>query len=221
MPWDDSGDPVSGTVDEQTNRYHRLARELLNSWTGPTCAVDCDGSIVAVDQGRIDVAELNGGTAQSCGIGVDYLDTCERAAAHAVGLDAEDASVVAQGLAQVLAGTLDRFSHDYPCHSPGQDQWFSVRLTPALINDAVGAVITHVDITDLHELQKSRASPVAAQSDRRPSRPGTDARPSRTGRQHQRPARRRSCRHRCGTARLPDISDHLDRGADAVLVPDR
>ena len=219
MPWDDSGDPVSTTVQEQTNRYHQLARGLLNSWTGPTCAVDCGGSIVAVNEAWIDVAERNGGTAESCGIGVNYLDTCDRVAAHAGGLDAADAAVVAQGLAQVLAGSLDHFSHDYPCHSPRQDQWFSVRLTPAFIDDAVGAVITHVDITELHELQKS--PPHQSLHEPLADLPG---RALMLDRLEQ--AVSTSARHSVATAVTTvalhayiDVRDRLGyRGADAVLV---
>ncbi len=142
---------------EQHDRYRQLASGLLNAWEGPVCAVDSNGRIVAVNHAWLDVSRLNHGTAESSGIGASYLATCERSAANASGLDRVDADLVAQGLGQVLAGSLDHFSHDYAWHSPDERRWFSVRVTPALISDGAGAVITHVDITERYELQRSVA----------------------------------------------------------------
>ncbi|MFL6153413.1 MAG: EAL domain-containing protein [Ornithinibacter sp.] len=156
MKWEAGSESVPPSAREQDDRYRQLARGLLNASPGPVCAVDREGTIVAVNQAWIDVAGLNGGTAESCGVGANYLDTCERAA-RASGLDGVDAALVGQGIRQVLAGVSDDFSHDYACHSPGESRWFGVRVTPVSVDDGTGAVVTHVDITERYELQRSLA----------------------------------------------------------------
>ena len=150
-------DPAAPAVRAEDDRHHQLARGLLNAWQGPVCVIDSDSRIVAVNQAWNDVAALNGGTAESCGTGASYLEVCERAAARASGLDRIDAGLVAHGIQQVLAGSLDHFSHDYAGPSPSRSRYFSVRVTPASIDDGPGAVITHLDITERYELQRSLA----------------------------------------------------------------
>ncbi|MEP7091086.1 MAG: EAL domain-containing protein [Nocardioidaceae bacterium] len=144
-------------AEEESLRYLELARGLLDAWDVPTCAVDCESRIVAVNRAWRDFVEDNDGTDELCGVGVSYLDTCDRAAADVQVVGAAEAALVAQGIRHVLDGSLDRFRHDYPCHSPSENRWFTVQVTPALVNDGRGAVITHVDVTDLHVLQVSFA----------------------------------------------------------------
>lgn len=152
--WTADGDPLTPTAPRE-GHDRDLARGLLDAWPGPVCVVDSQSRIVAVNRAWDEAAEDNGGTAQACGIGAHYLDTCERAALQSSGLDSVDAALVAQGIGQVLAGTLDHFSHDYACPSPSGNRWFTVRVTPATIADAAGAVIAHLDITERCELQRS------------------------------------------------------------------
>ena len=152
-----SAPPAAPAVREKNDQYRELARGLLEAWQGPVCAIDSQSRIVAVNHAWTDLASVNGGTADTCGIGASYLAECERAAARARGLDGVDAAIVAQGIQQVLVGSLDHFSHDYACPSPGQHRYFTVRVTPAFIGDGPGAVITHLDITEQYELERSLA----------------------------------------------------------------
>jgi signal transduction histidine kinase/ActR/RegA family two-component response regulator len=46
----------------------------------------------------------------------------------------------------VLEGRLPSFGFEYPCHSPDQQRWYSMTVTP-LHAEGEGAVITHTDIT--------------------------------------------------------------------------
>ncbi len=152
-----TGDPAATAVPPTSNRDRQLARGLLNAWQGPVCAIDSDSRIVAVNQAWVDAAGLDGETAESYGIGASYLGACDQAAARASGLEALDAALVAKGVRQVLEGSLDQFSHDYARPSPGQNRYFNVRVTPATIDDGPGAVVTHLDITERYELQRSLA----------------------------------------------------------------
>ena len=67
----------------------------------------------------------NNGEGPLCGVGVDYLAACD----DAVGERYDGAVEVADGLRKVLGGELDGFEHEYSCHGPGQQRWFSVRIS--------------------------------------------------------------------------------------------
>ncbi|MCU1537769.1 MAG: hypothetical protein JWP82_2120 [Humibacillus sp.] len=138
---------------EQSDRYLQLARGLLDAWEVPTCAVDPHGTIVAVNQAWRAFTTANGGSDERCGVGVGYLEVCDRAASTDGGLGGEGAGVVADGIRQVLDGSREHFRHCYSCHAPEEDRWFEARVTPAVIKEGRGAVITHLDITHVREMQ--------------------------------------------------------------------
>ena len=147
-------------AEEETHRYLQLARGLLDALDAPTCAVDSRSQIVAVNRAWREFGEQNDGVEERVGVGVSYLDVCDAAASQDVvggGREGAVAALVAQGLRHVLAGSLDRFDYDYACHAPGESRWFNVRVTPAVINEARGAVITHHNVTDMHIAQQSLA----------------------------------------------------------------
>ena len=66
----------------------------------------------------------NNGEGPLCGVGVDYLAACD----DAVGERYDGAVEVADGLRKVLGGEVDGF--EYSCPGPGQQRWFSVRISP-------------------------------------------------------------------------------------------
>jgi hypothetical protein len=61
-------------------------------------------------------------------VGVNYLDTCSRAA------DSGDelAAVVGAALTAVLTGHAPEAALDYPCHSPSEQRWFHLTVRPLL-----------------------------------------------------------------------------------------
>ncbi|HZG96949.1 MAG TPA: EAL domain-containing protein [Nocardioidaceae bacterium] len=140
-------------TEKEAHTYLQLARGLLDALDAPTCAVAADGRIVAVNRAWRDFMDNNGGRADECGEGNDYLAACDGVCENAE--EALTAAQVAAGLRDVLAGRLDRFHLSYPCHSPDEERWFSVRLTPAEVDGGGGAVISHVDITEMHTVQRS------------------------------------------------------------------
>src|SRR5205085_11891524 len=72
-----------------------------------------------------------------------YLLVCDRA----TGDGAEEASLVAGGIRDVIAGRRRDFYLEYPCHSPTEPRWFSVRISRFEIDGAVRTVVTHDNIT--------------------------------------------------------------------------
>ncbi len=141
---------------ERTERlYLQLAKGLLDAIEAPTCAVDSRAVIVAVNEAWRAFAVAAGSPAEQSAVGADYLAVCDTAADTSGARDG--AADVAAGLRDVLAGRLERFAHEYPCDSPARRLWFSVRISATDIDGAVGAVISHVDVTVMREVQDALA----------------------------------------------------------------
>jgi len=103
--------------------------------------LDCSGEIVAVNRAWHLFAVDNGGDAEVTGVGVNYLETCDRASAGC-----EDALLAARGIREVLAGEIVQSDLEYPCPSPSAQRWFLLRVT-RLAGLGDGAVVSHVNIT--------------------------------------------------------------------------
>lgn len=119
----------------------RFTRGILDAMSDPTAVVAADGSIIGANATWIRSAELNGGSADACGVGANYLAECRRAAADGC----EDGARVADALDAILAGRQAFFEMEYACPSPTEDRWFLERITPLAGFDA--AVLAHIDIT--------------------------------------------------------------------------
>jgi PAS domain-containing protein len=59
-----------------------------------------------------------------------------------------EAQEVLDGLRGVLSGSQDQFKHEYDCHSPTEQRWFTMHVSPLNRPDG-GAVIAQINITDL------------------------------------------------------------------------
>lgn len=142
----------------QRQRVERAAHvelqlALLDALEAPTCAVTSDSRIVAVNKAWRAAMVAHDGQQDRCGVGVRYLDVCGNAAAAQ---GEEDGQAVARGLRDVLAGRAPRYHFEYPFLPPdGSQIWFSVRISPAQIDRGPGAVITHVDVTELRRVQQA------------------------------------------------------------------
>src|SRR5690606_36274100 len=58
------------------------------------------------------------------------------------------AAGAADGIRRVLAGRTGRFVMEYPCHSPRQERWFLMVVSPLETGGGSGAVVMHVDISE-------------------------------------------------------------------------
>ena len=105
--------------------------------------LDVDGTIIAVNATWNAFATSNGLAEAFCGPGVNYLRSCDTA--H--GACSEEAQTVAAGIRAVVAGQLDYFDLEYPCHSLLERRWFSVRVTRFEIDGSIQIVVAHDNIT--------------------------------------------------------------------------
>jgi diguanylate cyclase (GGDEF)-like protein/PAS domain S-box-containing protein len=128
-------------------RYDRLgqvAHRTLNALSAPAATLEVTGRISAVNEAWEEFARAHGAPAETTGVGVNYLTVCRQATGEFAG----GANLVANGIESVLTGETERFSHDYPCPIDGQERWYTVRAVPLRIRGG-GAVVTHVDVTDV------------------------------------------------------------------------
>jgi diguanylate cyclase (GGDEF)-like protein len=140
-------------AEQQTRQYLQLARGLLDALEAPSCALSAIGDISAVNGAWRAFMTHNGGDPDACGEGSNYLRICDAVADDSA--ESATAAAVGQGLRSVLDGRLARYQHEYPCHGPQVERWFSVRISPTDIDGTRGAVVSHVDITELHSVQQA------------------------------------------------------------------
>jgi diguanylate cyclase (GGDEF)-like protein len=119
-----------------------FAGAVLDALPDATAVVDQRGTIVAVNHTWRMFAADNGGSPQTTGVGVNYLDLCHRSAAAGC----EDAHTAATALRAVLAGDTMQSDLEYPCPSPAARRWFLMRVTP-IVGTTPTAVVSHVNIT--------------------------------------------------------------------------
>ena len=151
---DEQGE-VSGAITsfhDITDRKHteqtlQASEELyvavINSLSAQIAVLDGDGKITAINQAWQEFTEKNAGDRDRSGVGVNYLQICR----DGVGEFTENASEARAGIESVLRGELAVFTLEYPCHSPDEERWFLLSVTP-LRNDGGGAVISHQNITE-------------------------------------------------------------------------
>jgi two-component system cell cycle sensor histidine kinase/response regulator CckA len=127
---------------------HREAQgqaSILNALSSSIALIDGPGVIVSVNEAWHRFARANGMQDPRHGIGLNYVESC----AAAVGPDAREARQVAFGIRSVLSGAAEIFSVEYACHSPAEQRWFLLTVTPVDGGVSRGAVVMHSDVTAL------------------------------------------------------------------------
>ena len=118
-----------------------LLAGAMDAMGAPACVLDAAGTILAINRAWREFSSRDGGYSDQV-IGQNYLAHCERADVQA----APGSAALAQAIRAVLRGDVAQYSHDYACHSPSEQRWFSARVYPF---DGRYALIVHVDITAL------------------------------------------------------------------------
>jgi PAS domain S-box-containing protein len=154
---------ISGTDTEITEqkRMREVLREtevlkqaVLNSLQHNIAVLDQKGTIVTVNEVWNGFALDNGATSLAgIGVGVNYLDVCQRVAG-------EYALEALNGIQAVLNGAKETFAMEYYCPSLAEDRWFLMSVAPLKRSEG-GAVVSHTNITE-----RKRADEIVRQSRR-------------------------------------------------------
>lgn len=99
--------------------------QVFDSLTSHIAVLNSQGDIIAVNKAWKQFSRENNAEDSTFYVGTNYLKVCE-AAAHQGN---EEAEKVLRGLQAILSGKQDRLLLEYPCHSPGEERWFTIRAT--------------------------------------------------------------------------------------------
>jgi diguanylate cyclase (GGDEF)-like protein len=124
---------------------------VFNSLGDQLAVINQDGRIVDVNLAWHTFGTENGLPTEFACIDRNYLETLSKSAAIGDGLAAQ----AHQGIMEVLAGTLGVFYLEYPCHSPDEERWFTMRCAP-LHGDASKSLflVSHHNITQRKQAEQ-------------------------------------------------------------------
>ena len=145
-------------MEEKLLDSHDFNVSILNSLSSHIAVLDAQGIIVAVNSAWQQFAGENGLLESNQNmLGLNYLDACKKAIDQS---SCDEANTAYAGIEAVLAGELDIFHLEYPCHSPIRQRWFHMTVLP-LQGVRRGVVVSHEEITDRkimeNELKASEA----------------------------------------------------------------
>ncbi len=131
---------VIACIDVSSLRDVQRLQGVMDALPEHVAVLDGMGRIQMVNRSWQAFAERNGDVeARRSGVGTSYLDVCRAPAV-------EDG--FAQRALEGIAGVLDRsrphFMMYYPCHSPEEDRWFVMHVSPL---EMAGCVVSHFNIT--------------------------------------------------------------------------
>ena len=126
-------------------RHRESARQaaILNALPAHIALLDTRGVILSVNEAWRRFAGANAVQGSGYRAGLDYLAICD----SAQGDGSSEAHQTAAGIRSVLSGKTSQFSLEYPCHSPTEQRWFLMTVTPLGANPLDGVVVMHLDIT--------------------------------------------------------------------------
>lgn len=116
---------------------------ILNALPAHIALLDSRGEIISVNEAWRQFATDNKLLDPEYGVGLNYLEVCD--AAH--GFDADESHQICAGIRSVLTGSVKSYSVEYPCHSPTENRWFLMTVTPLADELPHGAVAMHLNIT--------------------------------------------------------------------------
>ena len=137
----------------QDNPQHsaeRYAKAVLDSLSAHIAILDRNGVILETNLAWRNFANSNHIRMRPDMIDVNYLDICDAAR----GNSSERAGEVADGIRDVIAGRIEEFVIDYPCHSDSEQRWFYMRATRLAGAEPLRIVVSHENITALKETEQ-------------------------------------------------------------------
>jgi diguanylate cyclase len=122
-------------------RHGELAKQaaILNALPANIALLNTDGIIISVNEAWWRLMQLSPGH----GVGLNYLEICD----SAMGVDPSHPHLIADGIRSVLSGGSKSFSLEYESHSPVDQGWFLMRVTPLAEGRQNGVIVMHTNIT--------------------------------------------------------------------------
>ena len=139
-------------AEERLHESQAFAQAVLNSVTNEIVVIDQRGCIVGVNEAwrqfSVQNSSIPGQMAPHTELGANYLGACLTDQGHA-----DTARSALEGIQAVLDGKLPSFHQEYSCHSPTEQRWFFMTVSP-LAEGRLGAVIVHTNITERKQAEE-------------------------------------------------------------------
>ena len=152
-------------INSQNEAIESRAAKMLEELDINIAVLDHTGIIIATNHAWQKFAANNcaadGFLPPNIGEGANYLDICR----SAFGPSSEGALLVYEGLKGILDGKSKSFYHEYPCHSPSKNRWFSMKAKPIRRSNPREVIVMHEDITDRTVVEMESQSRQRALSD--------------------------------------------------------
>lgn len=128
----------------------------LDGYLSSAVLLNKEGAIVYANAAWRRFMQSNGGDEGRCGVGVNYLDVCRRAAED----DPDAAAQLVDGIRGVLEGAKDWFEVNYPCHSPFEQRWFRMRVEPYADEWGARVLVLHSPVIEAEAQTGSRGEAI-------------------------------------------------------------
>lgn len=139
-------------AEEGLRQSEQLIHSTLDSLASNIAILNEAGIIEYTNRAWRTFARQNHYNGDPSMIGVNYLTLCDTAAASATN-DAKTARKAARGIREVFAGHRKEFFLEYPCHSPQEQRWFTMRANPFIGKKPIWVVVSHENITELKRIE--------------------------------------------------------------------
>ena len=133
-----------------TGRYMNTA---IDSLSASIAILDEHGVILETNRSWQQFGQENKSESSGDTIGLNYLQICDSTAG--VSDEMAKAREVADGIRKIIAGELDEFGTNYPCHSPTEKRWCYVRATRLEGSRPLRVVVSHEDVTDIKLVEET------------------------------------------------------------------
>lgn len=137
------------TQGEARREAERFIQSALDALSAHIAILDENGVILGVNEAWQRFAVENGYRHDAQGVGVNYLEVCDKAVARR----SPDAAIVARGIRDIMNARLSEFEMEYACHSPLARRWFTVRVSRFFWYGRTRFIVAHQNITELKQAQ--------------------------------------------------------------------
>lgn len=133
------------TMEVHLRQSEALKQDILDSLASQVAVLNKQGTIMLVNKAWEHFTHDNTPATHPdpVFVGMNYLAVCKQAE----NLRDPYGSASYHGLRAVMNGEQSYYELEYPCHSPTEQRWFSMRVVP-LRHHTGGMVVSHIDITE-------------------------------------------------------------------------
>ena len=119
-------------LEKRALQSKRFASATLDALSDHIAVIDRTGKIVSTNRAWKRFAEANSGVWMSMCERANYLEVCD----HSIAAGDRTVVDVAKAIRRVIAGEIESWSCEYPCHSNTKQRWFNCRVTKCADLDA-------------------------------------------------------------------------------------